>query len=199
MLALDDHVAGQTSEPRDARRDQQQQTGDDRDHSEEDQQPSQPGHASALPSAGESGKPCRNLWLLPDVNGVTAPFRGREIMLRTAGDDTIVVGGGLAGLTAAAVPPRPGAPVTVPERAAAPGGRAATRESNGFYLNLGAHALYRGGHGSRVLDELGVARPGGVPKPSGAYALDRGMAHALPGGFVSLLTTGLFGLAAKLE
>ena len=120
-------------------------------------------------------------------------------MLRTAGDDTIVVGGGLSGLTAAAFLARSGCPVSVLERATAPGGRAATRESNGFYLNLGAHALYRGGHGSRVLDELGVARPGGIPKPSGAYALDRSVAHALPGGFVSLLTTGLFGLAAKLE
>ena len=84
-------------------------------------------------------------------------------MLRMAGDDTIVVGGGLGGLTAAAFLARSGCRVTVLERAAAPGGRAATRESNGFYLNLGAHALYRGGHGSRVLDELGVTRPGGVP------------------------------------
>ena len=120
-------------------------------------------------------------------------------MLRTADGETIVVGGGLAGLTAAAFLARSGCAVTVLERAGAPGGRAATRETNGFYLNLGAHALYRGGHGSRVLDELGVTRPGGIPKPSGAYALDRGVAHALPGGFVSLLTTGLFGLAAKLE
>ena len=46
-------------------------------------------------------------------------------MLRMAGDDTIVVGGGLGGLTAAAFLARSGCPVTVLERAAAPGGRAA--------------------------------------------------------------------------
>jgi phytoene dehydrogenase-like protein len=38
-----------------------------------------------------------------------------------------------------------------------------------------------------------------VPSASGGYAIDRGAKHALPGGFLSLLTTGLFGLAAKLE
>jgi phytoene dehydrogenase-like protein len=121
-------------------------------------------------------------------------------MQRTAGDDTIVVvGGGLCGLTAAAFLARSGCAVTVLERASAPGGRAVTRRSAGFALNLGPHALYRGGHGVRVLDELGVAHPGGTPRASGGCALDRGAAHALPGGFVSLLTTGLFGLSAKLE
>src|SRR5262249_36464830 len=119
-------------------------------------------------------------------------------MQRMPGDDTIVVvGGGLCGPTAALA--RSGGAVTVLERSGTPGGRAVTRRSGGFAINLGPHALYRGGHAVRVLDELGVAHPGGTPGASGACALDRGAVHALPGGFVSLLTTGLFGLSAKLE
>jgi phytoene dehydrogenase-like protein len=50
-----------------------------------------------------------------------------------------------------------------------------------------------------VLRDLGVTWTGGVPSASGGYAIDGGRRHALPGGFVSLLTTGLFGVAAKVE
>jgi phytoene dehydrogenase-like protein len=89
--------------------------------------------------------------------------------------------------------------VIVLEKAAALGGRAATLARNGYHLNFGPHALYRTGEGAAVLRELGVAWHGGVPNASGGYAIDGGRRHALPGGFVSLLTTGLFGVAAKLE
>src|SRR5262249_22188347 len=81
----------------------------------------------------------------------------------------------------------------------APGGRAISRRTAGFHLNLGPHALYRRGEGAWVLAELDVAHRGGTPNASGGYALDRGVTHALPGGLVSLLTTGVFGLPAKLE
>lgn len=115
-------------------------------------------------------------------------------------DDTIVVvGGGLAGLAAAAYLARAGRAVTVLERAGAAGGRAQTTLAGEFRLNLGPHALYNGGAAARVLDELGIPRMGNVPATSGAYALDRGTLHALPGGLVSLLTTSLFGVAGKVE
>jgi len=115
-------------------------------------------------------------------------------------DDTIVVvGGGLAGLATAAYLARAGRAVTVLERAAAPGGRAQTTAAGGYRLNLGPHALYRSAAGTGVLDELGVAHHGGIPTASGGYAIDRGTLHALPGGFMSLLTTGLFGVGAKVE
>lgn len=113
--------------------------------------------------------------------------------------DCVVIGGGLAGLAAATLVARRGPRVVLLERAPAPGGRAATSVEHGFHLNLGPHALYRGGTAESVLRELGVAIDGGVPPVSGAFALDRGGTHALPGGLVSLLTTGLFGLGAKLE
>ncbi|WP_437952116.1 FAD-dependent oxidoreductase [Sorangium sp. So ce296] len=113
--------------------------------------------------------------------------------------DVVVVGGGLAGLAAAAYLGRAGRSVAVIEKAHAPGGRAVTQESHGFSLNLGAHALYRGGPAQEVLRELGVRYTGAPPPGSGALALDRGALHTLPSGALSLLTTGLFGLAAKLE
>jgi len=115
------------------------------------------------------------------------------------GDDVVVVGAGLAGLAAAAFLARDGFAVTVLERAGTPGGRAVTHWRDGFHLNLGPHALYRGGAGARVLAELGVGWHGGTPSVSGAFALDRGRRHALPGGLVSLVTTGLFGPSAKVE
>ncbi len=116
-----------------------------------------------------------------------------------AESDIVVVGGGLAGLAAAALVARGGRSVTVCEKAPELGGRAATHAAGEFRFNLGPHALYRAAEGAAVLRELGVAFTSGSPSPSGAFAIDRGAKHALPGGFVSLLTTGLFGLPAKME
>ncbi|WP_437305489.1 phytoene desaturase family protein [Sorangium sp. So ce388] len=113
--------------------------------------------------------------------------------------DVVVIGGGLAGLAAAAYLGRAGRSVALIEKAHAPGGRAATQESHGFSMNLGAHALYCGGAAHEVLGELGVRFTGAPPPASGAFALDRGAFHTMPSGALSLLTTGLFGLAAKLE
>ncbi len=113
--------------------------------------------------------------------------------------EVAIIGGGLAGLTAANFAARAGMNVILFEKAHAVGGRAATETSNGFHFNLGPHALYRRGAGVRILGELGVEFSGAIASASGAYAIDRGVKHALPGGFVSLLTTGLMGLAAKME
>src|SRR5690348_17330882 len=113
--------------------------------------------------------------------------------------DVVVVGGGLAGLAAGTYLGRDGRSVVLLEKAPAVGGRAATQAHDGFRLNFGPHALYRKGEGVHVLRELGVRWTGGMPSASGGYAVDRGRCHALPGGFVSLLTTGLFGVAAKVE
>ncbi|WP_437277551.1 FAD-dependent oxidoreductase [Sorangium sp. So ce375] len=113
--------------------------------------------------------------------------------------DVVVIGGGLAGLAAAAYLGRAGRSVALVEKAHAPGGRASTQESHGFSLNLGAHALYRGGAALEVLRELGVRYTGATPPTSGGLALDRGALHTLPSGALSLLTTGLLPLAAKIE
>lgn len=113
--------------------------------------------------------------------------------------DVIVVGGGIAGLTAAARAARGGARVLLLERAEDVGGRAATHDEGGFRFNVGPHALYSGAAAARVLAELGVPYSGRRPAASGGLALHGGSLHALPGGFVSLLTTDLLSLGGKLE
>src|SRR3954454_611595 len=70
--------------------------------------------------------------------------------------DIGVVGGGLAGLAAAATAARAGRSVVLFEQASVAGGRARTRTEDGFAFNIGPHALYRGGLSLRVLRDLGV-------------------------------------------
>lgn len=113
--------------------------------------------------------------------------------------DVAVVGGGLAGLAAGAIAARAGRSVVVLDKGKTLGGRAATKRHEGFALNQGPHALYRKSAGMRVLRGLGIEPGGGVPAVAGSWAFDRGELHTLPGGLVSLLTTGLLGVAGKLE
>lgn len=81
--------------------------------------------------------------------------------------DVVVVGGGLAGLTAAAVAADRGASVLLLDRHD-PGGRATSDVVAGFRLNRGAHALYRATPGRRVLRRLGVVVRGESPPIKGA-------------------------------
>jgi phytoene dehydrogenase-like protein len=111
----------------------------------------------------------------------------------------VIVGGGLAGLAAALKLGRGGLPVTLVERRASLGGRAATHREEGFALNEGAHAIYEAGAARRVLSSLGIHPRGGAPSASGGLAVVGDAMHTLPGGPVSLLSTGLFDLGAKLE
>jgi phytoene dehydrogenase-like protein len=120
-------------------------------------------------------------------------------MAETTVTDVAVVGGGLGGLAAATYAARCGRSVVVCEKASILGGRAATTHAGQFRFNLGPHALYAGSHGMAVLRELNVPFTGSPPSPSGGFAIARGAKHALPGGFLSLLSTGLFGVGPKLE
>lgn len=113
--------------------------------------------------------------------------------------DVAVVGGGLAGLTAAAHAARSGGSTALFERSAEPGGRAQTRDEHGFQLNLGPHALYNGGVGVPVLRELGVGWEGGSPDAGEAAAYVGERLHTMPIGGRSLLTTDLFGVRDRLE
>lgn len=111
--------------------------------------------------------------------------------------DTIIIGGGLAGLAAATYLARAGQGVTLFEKSSTLGGRAATHHHNGFHLNLGAHALYARSEAASVLKELGVQYTGG--KPRNVLAVSGGEVHTFPTGPLSLMRSGVLKPAAKYE
>jgi phytoene dehydrogenase-like protein len=111
--------------------------------------------------------------------------------------DVVVGGGGLAGLTAAALVARAGRSVVVLEQATHPGGRAATHVRGGVHFNLGPHALYCHGHAFRLLRELRVPFTGRVPPGGRPLLLTEGAAHTLPTGLGSLLASRLLTLREK--
>jgi phytoene dehydrogenase-like protein len=110
--------------------------------------------------------------------------------------NVIIVGGGLAGLSAAVFLARAGRTVTIFERRRYLGGRAVTHLRHGYRFNLGPHAFYRNGLGWNVLRELGIPVRGGIPKPRGIAMLGNER-HKLPSNPWSLLTTSLLTLKQK--
>ncbi len=115
---------------------------------------------------------------------------------RPAQTEVAVVGGGIAGLTAACYLARAGAEVTVLERAPYLGGRAATLEAGGFLFNRGGHALYTGGPASRVLEELGVSYDHGVPRDT--FVLHENRISPFPPDPLGFLRTDFLGAQDKL-
>lgn len=109
--------------------------------------------------------------------------------------DTVIVGAGVAGLMAAAFLVRAGQSVTVLEKARACGGRARTRNQEGFQFNVGPHALYLRGAGRQTLAELEIPVHGSPP-PRG-WALLGEQVHPLPISVTGLWTSSALPLAGK--
>jgi phytoene dehydrogenase-like protein len=118
---------------------------------------------------------------------------------RTHQSQVIIVGGGIAGLISAALVAKAGHSAVLLEKASAVGGRATTRDRHGFLFNLGPHALYRNGVLSQTLRQLGVEVTGAVPGGGGGFVIRGGRRHTLPVGLMSLMTTSVMGLSAKIE
>jgi glycine/D-amino acid oxidase-like deaminating enzyme len=114
----------------------------------------------------------------------------------------VVVGGGPAGLIAAAKLADAGIATTLLEASSALGGRAASQRHAGFDLNQGAHALYVGGPGMRQLRSLGIDPERWNPVSHRSVFLRAGRARRSPGGAIALtrwLGSVLRGRHAELE
>jgi len=112
--------------------------------------------------------------------------------------DVVVVGGGLAGLTAAATAGSPGRSVLLLDGHPA-ADRATTDTVGRFRFNRGAHALYRAGAGSALLGRLGVRVSGARPPLAGALGRRGDDIGSLPTGPANLATTPLVSPRGKLR
>lgn len=73
-----------------------------------------------------------------------------------------------------------------------------TINKNGICMNLGAHALYRGGEAFLAFNELGVNLPGGIPSTK-AHGIWKGDIYTIPTDFRSILSTPLLSWSAKVQ
>src|SRR3954469_26025839 len=113
--------------------------------------------------------------------------------------DVAVVGGGLAGLAAAATAAQAGRSVVLFEQAPIAGGRARTRTEDGFAFNIGPHALYRTGYSLGILRDLGVEVQAATLDNEGSHVVKDGRLYPLPAGIGSLVTSPLLDWRGKIE
>lgn len=117
-------------------------------------------------------------------------------MTSSISTSVVVIGAGLGGLAVATSLAQAGRRVIVCERSPEPGGRGRTHVRDGFWLNLGPHALYAAGPAIAMLRRLGVEPRGRRPRIKGVLLRD-GIEHALPATPASVLTTSAFDLRDK--
>ncbi|MBM7567897.1 NAD(P)/FAD-dependent oxidoreductase [Paenibacillus sacheonensis] len=111
--------------------------------------------------------------------------------------DVVVVGGGIAGLTAAIYAAKAGKQTVVIEKQERLGGRAISNKKKRAYFNLGAHSLYKG-DAYATFRELGLTLQGKQPSAF-AYGVWKGKLSALPSDMKSLFTTPLLSWKGKME
>lgn len=112
--------------------------------------------------------------------------------------DVVVVGAGLAGLTAAVVAARAGASVALFD-AGRVGGRARTSVVDpGVVFNAGPRALYRDGPAWRLLTELDIDPAGAAPVAETGHVMVAGRRELMPATPGRLLRTGALGWRSKV-
>ncbi len=116
-----------------------------------------------------------------------------------------IVGGGFAGLAAAVELVRSvkndgiELEISIFEKASQLGGRASTAEKDGYQLNQGAHALYKGAAGFRLLNEMSIEAKGNPPKSDSAVTILDGKKYELPRSLPAMARTELFSISEKME
>lgn len=111
--------------------------------------------------------------------------------------DVAIVGGGIAGLTAAIYAAKAGKKTIVLEQQKQLGGRAITNKKQGVYFDLGGHALYKG-EAYETFQELGLHLKGSTPSIEG-YGLWKNQLLTLPMGLGSMIQSPLLSWKGKLE
>lgn len=112
----------------------------------------------------------------------------------------VVVGGGLAGLTAAIELAGAGNIVTLCEQSQHLGGRAATHHQQGYAMNIGPHGFYRAGVMKQQFDAWGIPYSGKVPFTGGqAFLIANGQRHHFPTGPMNLLGSNAFSAQGKVS
>ena len=111
-----------------------------------------------------------------------------------------VIGGGLAGLTAAVELARAGSQVRLIEQHHELGGRAGTTEKDGFALNFGPHAVYLQGFTYTTLTDWGVMPSGSRPVlADGARMVLGGRAYGFVRSLPSLVTCRFLSVLERVE
>lgn len=112
--------------------------------------------------------------------------------------DVAIIGGGLAGLTAACLLVREGKRVVVLEKSNRLGGRAITNDKNGVLMNLGPHGLYLSGDAMTILTELGLSIPGGnASKSVQIHSILNKSVQVIPTDFSSIMSSSLLSWKSK--
>lgn len=111
--------------------------------------------------------------------------------------DVAIIGGGLAGLSAATYLARAGMDVALFEKSHSLGGRAATQNHEGYAFNRGVHAFYYGSAGTRVLRELGITYS--YKNPRGVQLYKQGRFFTAPVSASTILRTDLLTVSEKAE
>ncbi len=110
-----------------------------------------------------------------------------------------IIGGGVAGLTAAIFLAQNGGHVTLYEQGKKLGGRAKTTNKDGVLFNMGAHALYVGGAADKTFQEVGIKLSGKRPVFAKSIGVRDGRDHILPGTPAELFKTDLINFKEKIN